>query len=117
MGASAGQRRRARLWQRQAVLAAASLLRQRFNDTPDDTRARTLHDALLEVIEPTRRDVRLQREMSAAASGPTIAVRSERRARGRRSGNDRRDWEFGPPRGIERRVVERRAPQDRRSRG
>jgi hypothetical protein len=101
-------------WQRQAVLAAASFLRQRFCDTPDDTRAQILHDALLEVIEPTRRDVRLQREMSAPP-GPTLAVRSDRRARGRRSGTDRRESELGPPRGIERRVAERRAPQQRRS--
>ena len=113
MGADAGGGATLDPWQRQAVLAAASFLRQRFSDTPDDTRARILHDALLEVIEPTRRDLRLQREMSTAP-GPMLAVRSDRRARGRRSGTDHREVEFGPPRGIERRVAERRSPQQRR---
>jgi hypothetical protein len=104
------------LWQRQAVLAAASLLRDRFSATPDDQRARTVHDALLEVVEPTRRAVRLQREMSSAASSAAVTLRSERRGRGRRAGTDRRVWEFGPPRGIERRLDERRAANERRTR-
>jgi len=102
------------VWQRQAVLAAASLLRERFLNTPDDARARALHDALLEVVEPTRRMARLQHELRADAAAPTIALRAERRARGRRSGRDRRLWEFGPPRGRERRRRERRA-DDRRT--
>ena len=116
MGANAGRGVPLDLWQRQAVLAAASLLRQRFSDAPDDTRARTLYEALMEVIEPARRAVRLQREMSAAAAAAAIELRTERRARGRRSGSDRRTWEFGPPRGIERRLAERRTLQERRSR-
>ena len=103
------------VWQRQAVLAAASLLRERFSGTPADSRARAVHDALLEVIEPTRRAVRLQREMSDSESGPALTLRSERRARGRRSGTDRRESEIGPPRGIERRKAERRAPEERRN--
>ena len=102
------------LWQRQAVLAAAALLRHRFSETPDDARARTVHDALLEVVEPTRRADRLQRELSSDESGPALTLRSERRGRGRRAGIDRRLWEFGPPRGQERRLDERRAPDERR---
>ena len=105
------------LWQRQAVLAAAALLRHRFSATPDDQRARTVHDALLEVVEPTRRANRLQREMSADASGAALTLRSERRGRGRRAGIDRRLWEFGPPRGMERRLDERRAAKERRTQG
>ena len=103
-------------WQRQAVLAAASLLRERFSDAPDDSRARTVHDALLEVVEPSRRAQRLQREMSAPTAGAAITMRSERRGRGRRAGTDRRVWEFGPPRGRERRADERRAEKERRAR-
>jgi hypothetical protein len=103
-------------WQRQAVLAAASLLRERFSGTPGDSRARALHDALLEVVEPTRRALRLQREMADEAVGAALTLRSERRARGRRSGTDRRELEIGPPRGIERRKAERRAPDERRTR-
>ena len=96
------------LWQRQAVLAAAALLRHRFSGTPDDSRARTVHDALLEVVEPKRRAVRLQREMSADEAGAAPTLRSERRGCGRRAGIDRRLWEFGPPRGVERRGDDRR---------
>jgi hypothetical protein len=103
-------------WQRQAVLAAASLLRERYRGTPDDTRARTVHEALLEVVEPTRRAVRLQREMASDSPRPSLALRSERRGRGRRAGIDRRLWEFGPPRGVERRLDERRANEERRAR-
>lgn len=103
------------LWQRQAVIAAASLLRARFGDEPGDARARTLHDALLEVIEPHRRAQRLQREMDDTVDGPAIVLRAERRARGRRGRTDRRVWEFGPPRGRERRRRERRVSADRRT--
>jgi hypothetical protein len=116
MAVNAGRGSALDLWQRQAVLAAASLLRDRFSGTPDDNRARTVHDALLEVVEPTRRAVRLQREMSAAASDAALTLRSERRGRGRRAGTDRRVWEFGPPRGVERRMDERRGPEERRAR-
>jgi hypothetical protein len=100
-------------WQREAVLAAAALLRQRFTATPDDERARTLHDALLEVMEPRRRQARLQRELCATKPIQPLALRSERRSRGRRAGTDRRVWEFGPPRGKERREDERRGDERR----
>jgi hypothetical protein len=103
-------------WQREAVLAAASLLRQRFIATPEDERARTLHEALLEVMEPRRRQARLQRELCASDPVAPLALRSERRSRGRRAGTDRRVWEFGPPRGRERREDERRAAAERRAR-
>jgi hypothetical protein len=103
-------------WQRQAVLAAASLLVQRFTASPDDERARTVHDALLEVMEPSRRARRLQRELDALEPIASVSLRAERRARGRRAGTDRRVWEFGPPRGQERRLDERRAPDERRAR-
>jgi hypothetical protein len=103
-------------WQRQAVLAAASLLIHRFTTTPDDERARAVHAALLEVMEPSRRAQRLQRELAAPEPIATVSLRAERRARGRRAGTDRRVWEFGPPRGQERRLDERRAPDERRAR-
>lgn len=103
------------LWQRQAVLAAASLLRQRFTNTPDDDRARAVHEALLEVLEPPRRAARLERESAAPDPIAALSLRAERRARGRRAGTDRRTWEFGPPRGRERRHDERRAAVERRA--
>ena len=88
----------------------------RFTASPDDERARTVHDALLEVMEPSRRARRLQRELAEPEPIATVSLRAERRARGRRAGIDRRVWEFGPPRGQERRLDERRAPAERRER-
>ncbi|MGD9905195.1 MAG: hypothetical protein AB7U83_17145 [Vicinamibacterales bacterium] len=101
------------LWQRQAVLAAAALLRDRYRAQPEDQRARALHAALLEVVDPARRAERLRAELDGDLDIATVAVRSERRARGRRSGAERRLWEFGPPRGRERRRRERRGPSRR----
>jgi hypothetical protein len=101
-------------WQRQAVLAAAALLRARFQGTPQDRRAKAVHDARLEVIDPARRAARLERELADRAASPP-RLRSERRARGRRAGTDRRVWEFGAPRGRERRKRERRGKKERRA--
>lgn len=96
-------------WQRQAVLAAAALLRERFG-TSTDIKAKTVHDALLEVVEPQRRALRLQREMSKAASLDGVAGGGERRTDGyeRRRGADRRQTNMGPPMGVERRRGPRR---------
>lgn len=102
-------------WQRQAVLAAATFLRERFSKTPADPKARAIHDLLLEVVEPTRRAVRLQREMRTAASSAMLTMKSERRGRGRRS-DDRRVHDVGPPSGVERRNGERRDTSERRAR-
>ncbi|MCC6988137.1 MAG: hypothetical protein IT181_04025 [Acidobacteria bacterium] len=106
------------VWQRQAVLAAAALLRERFGATPGDTKAKAVHDALLEVVEPKRRAVRLQREMSKAADGAAVTTKTDRRgrARDRRTGWDRRVADIGSPTGIERRSGERRLDEDRRAR-
>lgn len=106
------------VWQRQAVLAAAALLRERFGATPGDTKAKAVHDALLEVVEPKRRAVRLQREMSKAADGAAVTTKTDRRgrARDRRTGWDRRVADIGSPTGVERRTGERRLDEDRRAR-
>jgi len=106
------------LWQRQAVLAAAALLRERFGATPGDTKAKAVHDALLEVVEPKRRAVRLQREMSKAADGAAVTTKTDRRgrARDRRTGWERRVADIGSPNGVERRAGDRRLHDDRRAR-
>lgn len=103
------------LWQRQAVLAAAALLRDRFGMAPDDTKAKAVHDALLEVVEPKRRALRMQREMSTAADGAVLTMKTERRrpARDRRAG-ERRVLDVGSPTGVERRSTERRQRDERR---
>lgn len=105
------------VWQRQAVLAAAALLRERFGVAPTDAKVKSVHDMLLEVVDPPRRAQRMQREMASAASGAALTVKSERRGRGRRAGSDRRVMDLGSPTGIERRVGERRkSGNDRRVR-
>lgn len=105
------------LWQRQAVLAAATFLRERFQGADGDGRARAVHDALLEVVEPKRRAIRLQREMSKAADRAALTLNTERRARprDRRTGWERRVVDIGSPTGVERRRGERRAGEERRT--
>jgi C4-dicarboxylate-specific signal transduction histidine kinase len=102
-------------WQRDAILKAAQLIRDRFGNPPVDAQAKQAHDGLLEVLDPARRTVRLQREMSEATRKAALTERAERRARERRA-NDRRKTDVGPPPGTpERRKGDRRAG-DRRNR-
>ena len=102
-------------WQRDAILKAAQLIRDRFGNPPADAQAKQAHDGLLEVLDPARRTVRMQREMSEATRKAALTERAERRARERRA-NDRRKTNVGPPPGMpERRKGDRRAG-DRRSR-
>jgi regulator of protease activity HflC (stomatin/prohibitin superfamily) len=103
-------------WQREAILKAAQLLRDRFGNPPVDAQARSAHDGLLEVLDPSRRTVRLQKELSEATRKATMTERAERRARERRA-TDRRKVNLGPPPGTsERRKGERRTGGDRRTR-
>lgn len=85
---------------------------------PGDPKAKAVHDALLEVVEPKRRTLRLQREMSKAADGAAVTTTSDRRgrARDRRTGWERRVADLGSPTGIDRRVGDRRVRDDRRAR-
>ncbi len=72
-------------WQREAILKAAQLLRDRFGNPPVDAQARSAHDGLLEVLDPARRTVRLQKEMSEATRKAAMTEKAERRARERRA--------------------------------
>jgi hypothetical protein len=100
-------------WQRDAILKAAQLLRDRFGNPPADAQARTVHDGLLEVLDPARRTLRLQKELSEATRKAASSERTERRARDRR-GQDRRRANLGPPSGVpERRKGERRSGERR----
>jgi len=102
-------------WQREAILKAAALLREKFGNPPSDMAARMAHDGLLEVLDPARRTVRLQKEMSEATRKAALTERAERRARERRA-LERRKANLGPPTGWpERRKSERRSG-DRRNR-
>ena len=104
-------------WQREAIMKATQLLRDKFGNPPTDPAARQAHDGLLEVLDPARRTVRLQREMSEASLKASLTPRTERRGKERRS-TDRRKVNLGPPPGTaERRVGQRRSGKDRRNRG
>lgn len=100
-------------WQRESILKAAQLLRDRFGNPPVDAQARSAHDGLLEVLDPARRTVRLQREMSEATRKAAQTEKTERRQKERRA-NDRRKANLGSPPGVpDRRRTERRAGERR----
>ena len=102
-------------WQREAILKAAQLLRDRFGNPPVDAQARSAHDGLLEVLDPSRRTIRLQKELSEATRKATMTERAERRARERRA-SDRRKVNLGPPPGTQERRKGERRSGDRRTR-
>ena len=103
-------------WQREAILKAAQLLRDRFGNPPVDAQARAAHDGLLEVLDPARRTVRMQRELSEATRKAALTEKTERRARERRA-NDRRKANLGPPPDTaDRRQTERRSGERRNRR-
>jgi len=101
-------------WQRANVLAAAQYLRDIVSRTPGDVKAQAVYQGLLEVLEPARRAIRQQRELSEAArSSGTLR---EKRAGSERRRNERRRVNLGPPGGVERRRNDRRTGRDRRNR-
>lgn len=101
-------------WQRANVLAAAQYLRDVVSRMPDDMKAQAVYQGLLEVLEPARRAIRQQRELSDAARS-SVTLR-EKRAGSERRRVDRRRVNLGSPADAERRKTERRAGRDRRSR-
>lgn len=105
------------VWQRANIMAAANYLREQLARTPEDFRLKSLYEGLLEVLDPSRRTVRIQRERHAAAQASKI-VKVERRMRERRGGVERRASNVGAPNGIERRSGhDRRTGRDRRKFG
>ena len=100
-------------WQRDAILKAAQLLRDRFGNPPVDAQARAVHDGLLEALDPARRTFRLQRELSEATRKAALPEKTERAARERRA-NDRRKANLGAAVGTaDRRKAPRRAGERR----
>lgn len=102
-------------WQRANVLAAAQYLRDIVSRSPGDTKAQAVYQGLLEVLEPARRAIRQQRELSEAARS-SVTMREKRGGTERRRSSDRRRVNLGPPAGVERRKSERRSGRDRRNR-
>jgi hypothetical protein len=101
-------------WQRANVLAAAQYLRDVVTRRPDDVKAHSVYDGLLDVLEPARRTIRQQRELSDAAR-LSVMSREKRTGSERRRG-DRRRVNLGSPSGGERRKTQRRTGRDRRVR-
>ncbi len=101
-------------WQRANVRSAAQYLRESVSRSPGDTKAAAVYQGLLEVLEPARRAIRQQRELSEAARS-SVMMR-EKRAGSERRRTDRRRVNLGPPADVERRKTERRSGRDRRNR-
>jgi hypothetical protein len=102
-------------WQRANVLAAAQYLRDVVSRSPDDMKAQAVYQGLLEVLEPARRAIRQQRELSEAARS-SVTSREKRTGVDRRR-NDRRRVNLGPPKGMnDRRKGDRRTGSERRRR-
>jgi hypothetical protein len=100
-------------WQRANVLAAAQFLRDVVAGRPNDVKAQAVYEGLLEVLEPARRTIRQQRELTEAAR-LSVMSREKRTGTERRRG-DRRRVNLGAP-GGEPRKRQRRAGRDRRVR-
>ena len=100
-------------WQRANVLAAAQYLRDIVGRRPDDAKGHAVYEGLLEVLEPARRTIRQQRELSEAAR-LSVMSREKRTGIDRRR-DDRRRVNLGSSLG-ERRKGQRRAGRERRSR-
>src|SRR5712691_8565447 len=88
-------------WQRTNIQAAATYLRERIATGASDAKTRAIYEGLLDVLDPTRRATRLQREAAqSATSAVTIQANRERRAhRERRGQRDRRVVNIGAPGG------------------
>jgi hypothetical protein len=98
------------VWQRANITAAAAYFREVLAREPDNTRVKVLHDGLLDVMEPTRRLLRQQRELATVAG-----IARQRRASERRAARERRALNLGPAEGAERRSgADRRTGRDRR---
>jgi len=107
-------------WQRANIQAAVTYLRERISAGATDVRTKVVYEGLLEVLEPNRRTLRMQREIVAAAkaSVPVHSTRERRNTMDRRAQAERRKANLGPPAGAERRAErDRRTGRDRRGDG
>ena len=98
-------------WQRGNIAAAAAYLREVLATDPGNVRVKALYEGLLDVLDPTRRTARQQRELSRLTGAERVA---ERRAQDRRRGLERRQKDLQIPEILDRRQKERRTGKDRR---
>src|SRR5271156_356675 len=106
-------------WQSTSIQAAATFLRERIAAGDNSPRTKAIYDGLLEVLDPTRRTLRVQRELATVtkhAAAAAMKTERDRRAAERRRAADRRKMNLGSPTGVERRQGERRSRADRRNR-
>jgi hypothetical protein len=101
-------------WQRDAILKAAQLLKDRLGE--DDDQGRKARDGLLEVLDPARRTARLQKELSDATRVMAPPEKTERRQRERRTTERRKAGAGHVPDQPERRRGERRTAERRQKR-
>src|SRR5882724_7357995 len=107
-------------WQRANIQAAVNYLLEQMRSKPSspgvpgssgrpgnsDVRVKAIYEGLLDVLEPPRRTVRLQREAAETAkkaAAPVPVARDRRHRVERRGHSDRRLVNLGPPAGVERR--------------
>jgi hypothetical protein len=106
-------------WQTTSIQAAATFLRERMAAGDHSPRTKAIYDGLLEVLDPARRTLRVQRELATVtklAAAAAMKTERDRRAAERRRAADRRKVNLGSTTGVERRQGERRTPADRRNR-
>jgi hypothetical protein len=101
-------------WQRANIQLAAGYLREVLARGADP-RAKAAYEGLLDVLDPPRRTMRLQREGAAIVAAVPVPPARERRSTHERRLVDRRTVNLGSPTGQERRHGDRRSGRDRRS--
>jgi hypothetical protein len=100
------------VWQRANIAAATAYLREVLAKDPDNARVKALYEGLLDVVEPTRRVLRQQRELATATK---LAQQERRQLAERRRTGERRQRTLGAPHGQDRRSgTDRRTGRDRR---
>ena len=87
-------------WQRTSVQTAAAYMRELIASGADDVKTKAVYEGLLDVLDPTRRAARIQRE-SAESAKAAVVVQT---ALERRNRTERRRLALAtPPGGVERR--------------
>jgi hypothetical protein len=99
-------------WQRASILAALNYLKD-IGRQGQNPQALILATGLMEILEPSRRTIRLQREAAQAATAGAQSGR-ERRTRERRRNEERRKQRAGYT-GPERRAGRERRSGERRT--
>lgn len=103
-------------WQRANLVAAVSYVGDMIRKHPDDVRAKAVYEGLMDVLDPSRRAVRTQRDLATATRAASPVGKERRTGRDRRSGRDRRAIDLGSPTGVERRSgMDRRLGERRKT--